>query len=85
MIVRIGIALGINPASNWSYTEIYINDDSNRNRYYTEVQGTITHEMGYAFGLKHYNENPYSIMAKTWASKVQVVQQCDNNIINYLY
>lgn len=75
----------INPTSNWSYTEIYINDDSNRNRYYTEVQGTITHEMGHAFGLKHYNENPYSIMAQTWARKVQVVQQCDNDAINYLY
>lgn len=75
----------INPTSNWFYAEIYINDDSNRNRYYEEVQGTITHEMGHALGLAHYNNNSYSIMAQSWTRKVQVVQQCDNDAINYLY
>lgn len=73
---------------NWLYTEIYINDDNFKKDSFSNNQalGTVIHEMGHAFGLAHYNSNPYSIMCQTSSGrKVQRVQKTDNDTINAIY
>lgn len=77
----------LNPSkssTNWYYAKIYINDDEFRKSTFSNenVQGTIIHEMGHAFGLAHNNENPRSIMCQTkYYRLVQRVQAVDNNSI----
>ena len=51
-----------------------------------QVQGTITHEMGHAFGLNENYSNQNSIMCQLGnGRKVQRVQVVDNNAINRKY
>lgn len=80
-----------NPSStvkNWVWTRIYINDDNFKDNSFSDEQakGTIIHEMGHAFGLKHNNTNKYSIMCQTSYGRIsQRVQKTDNDAINRLY
>ena len=73
----------------YAFTRIHINDDTNHNRNATEVQGTIAHEMGHAFGLAHVNDavftNKESIMGESWYRTVQTVQKCDTDALSKLY
>lgn len=74
--------------SNWYYTNIYINHDnfSDPNFSDDQARGTIIHELGHAFGLDHYNTQPYSIMCQTGYGRiVQRVQKTDNDTVNFLY
>lgn len=76
------------PASNWAYAEIHINNNMFSLPSFTnaQAQGTIRHEMGHAFGLAHWNSNPYSIMCETGSGRiVQSVQLPDNDAIKTLY
>lgn len=78
----------VNPDSqNWLYSKIYLSLDSLApNPYYAKIQGTIAHEIGHAFGLKHYNNNPYSIMCQVaYGRKVETVQKEDSDAINQKY
>ncbi len=81
----------INPTSNYRFTEITINDTNMHNIGATKMKGTITHEIGHALGLAHYNTNVYSIMCQSYVSssglrrQVQAVQQCDNTAVVNLY
>lgn len=48
--------------------------------------GTIRHEMGHAFGLKHNDTNPQSIMCSLiYGRTVNTVQLTDNNAAVSLY
>ncbi len=73
----------------YAFTRIHINDDTNHNRNATEVQGTIAHEMGHAFGLAHVDDavsyNKESIMGQSWYRTVQTVQPCDTDALYRLY
>lgn len=74
-------------SSNWSFVNIYINDDSYKLPYITNdmALGTTIHEMGHAWGLAH-TTNVYSIMCQTGAGRVvQRVQQADNDAVNIIY
>lgn len=79
----------MDPSKNYTFTRVYINDDSNHNRNAKDIQGTIAHEMGHAFGLKHPNtnnlDNKNSIMGQTWFRTVQTVQRADTDALNRLY
>lgn len=69
------------PKYNYFYTEIVFNA-SHSDSY--DIR-TAKHEMGHAFGLRHY-ENSYSIMCPNIVDTyVTTVQQCDHDTINYLY
>lgn len=76
---------------NWLYSEICLNSEKLPNYETAKQQGTITHEMGHAFGLHHYNTNAYSIMCQSYVSGtglrrlVETVQQEDNDAINAKY
>lgn len=73
---------------NWNYADIYLNDPVLRSDDVSNFncQGTITHEFGHAFGLKHYNTNPTSIMCQIGAGRtVNVPAYCDNCAINNKY
>lgn len=75
-------------AQNWDFTEIHINNDQYSSPSITNEMalGTTIHEMGHAFGLDHYNTNPYSIMCQTYAGRIsQRVQQVDNDAVNIIY
>lgn len=75
-------------SSNWFFAEIWFNSTEGTfpDLSSTVKQGVTAHEMGHAFGLDEYNSNQYSIMCQDGAGRqVQVVQQCDNDTINYLY
>lgn len=82
-----GVAIPLN--QDYIFARIYINDDSNHNRNATEVQGTIIHEMGHAFGLDHpdtsNSDNKKSIMGQTWFRTVQSVQRVDTDALNRIY
>ncbi|UWG98554.1 matrixin family metalloprotease [Dehalobacter sp. DCM] len=73
--------------SNWLYSEIYLNNTALSTLSSSLRQGISAHEMGHAFGLKHYNTNPTgSIMCQTsYGRTVQTVQQEDNDAINAKY
>lgn len=79
-------------SSHWLYSDIYLNTTLLTGDYSWEQQGTAAHEMGHAFGLKHYSNesnpsNPnLSIMFATWQGRTtQVVQAEDNDAINNKY
>lgn len=72
---------GQTPTYNYFYTEIVFNTGLANSYDYR----TAKHEMGHAFGLMH-NESSYSIMCPGLLDiKVNTVQQCDHDSINYLY
>lgn len=85
----------INPeSSNWLYSEIYINSTllSGDSRYTDAIrQGVIAHEMGHAFGLKHYVYTdyarsllyPYTFSTNNLRSVVVTAE--DNEAINAKY
>ena len=78
----------VDPAvKNWYYTNIYINHDMYSSPYISNdmALGTTIHEMGHAFGLKHYSSNPNSIMCEATYRNVQRVKKTDNDAINILY
>lgn len=69
--------------SNWSFTEIYINDTEFRKSSFSNEQalGTVIHEMGHAFGLAH-TTNVNSMMCQTGSGRlVERVQKADNDAI----
>lgn len=68
------------PTQNYFYTEVKLNANKN-------ISGaTLRHEFGHAFGLKHYNTNPASIMCQEkYDRTATTVSECDHNAINYLY
>lgn len=75
---------------DWNYAEIRINNDTFSLPSFTNAmaQGTVRHEMGHAFGLKHWSSpvNVYSIMAQIGEGRaVQSVQLTDNDSINIIY
>lgn len=73
------------PPSNYFYANIYINHSRNQSINASQVQGTIAHEMGHAFGLAHTN-NRNSIMCQVGMGRqVQTVQAEDNDAINQIY
>lgn len=82
-----GVSITYN--NDYVFTRIYINDDANHYRNATEVQGTIIHEMGHAFGLDHPDrENPdnkKSIMSQSSFRTVQTVQRVDTDALNRIY
>lgn len=72
---------GNEPKTNYFYTEVMFNTTNTGSYNYK----TAKHEIGHAFGLKHY-VNHYSIMYPTLDGMyVSTVQQCDHDTINYLY
>ncbi len=84
------------PVSSWYYTEIYINNDEFLLDSFSnaKAQGTIYHEMGHAFGLKHNNTNEYSIMCQSggeledgtqFSRQVETIQYTDNQAVVNLY
>lgn len=77
----------LNPdESNWLYSHVYLSLDTLApNPYYAKIQGTIAHEIGHAFGLAHYNNNPFSIMCQAKTRQVQRVQKEDNDAIIQKY
>lgn len=80
----------LNPdTSNWLYSEIYVNNDTMSKINDQERQGTMSHELGHAFGLAHWpdnNINQYSIMCQlNQGRKVFTVQAVDNEAINLKY
>ncbi|WP_302950351.1 matrixin family metalloprotease [Holdemania filiformis] len=90
LFYRYGERIKPNPNNytNWTFTEIYINDDNFRSPSFTndQAQGTVIHEMGHAFGLAHNNSNVNSIMCQTSHSRaVQRVQQVDNDAVKSKY
>ncbi len=89
-IHRDGSANRVDPyLNNWDYSEIHLNETymSSNKITNSHAQGTIAHEMGHAFGLAHYNNNPTgSIMCQSFVPRiVQTVQQEDNEAINPKY
>lgn len=71
---------------NWFFTIICIDVDDFPLLTVGDQQGTIAHEMGHAFGLKHYDNNRYSIMYPyVDTSLTTVIQQCDHDAINIKY
>lgn len=75
--------LAFNGTSNYFYAEIMLNRNNMNSN--TENISTLIHEMGHCFGLDH-TSNQYSIMYSPKSNrKVDRVQQCDNDTINYLY
>ncbi len=76
---------------NWNYAEIRINNDKFSLSSFSNAaaQGTVRHEMGHAFGLKHWpsgSVNVNSIMAGYLEGRaVQSVQLTDNDSINIIY
>lgn len=79
--------IGVNPyISNWFFAKVEINSPTINKYNSTIQQGTITHEIGHAFGLDHQNENPNSIMCQMSVPRVvQRVGQVSHNAINTLY
>ena len=90
---RNGSGNQVNPdTNNWLYSDICLNSTLLTGSYSWEQQGTSAHEMGHAFGLKHYStasnpSNPnLSIMFTTGQGRTtQVVQAEDNDAINLKY
>lgn len=78
---RVNPTVGI----TYYYTDIYINHDTNKVRPANDVEVTLKHELGHAFGLAENNQDPYSIMAQAHTRRVFSVQKVDNDAINYLY
>jgi len=77
---------------NWLYSEICMNTTLLTGYYSWEQQGTAAHEMGHAFGLKHYEDDDLptnrdtSIMITTGQGRLtQLVQAEDNDAINLKY
>ena len=69
------------PTHDYFYTEIVFNQsvpDSYDNR-------VAKHEMGHAFGLKHYAERNSIMYPNLEYMEAYYVQQCDQDAINYLY
>lgn len=84
----------VNPeASNWLYSEIYLNSTLMSSSRYTDAikQGVTAHEMGHAFGLKHYIYYdyarsllyPYTFSTNNLRSLVVTAE--DNEAINAKY
>lgn len=72
--------------SNWFFAKVEINSSTINNYNSTKQQGTITHEIGHAFGLNHQNNNINSIMCQTgYGRAVERVDQISHNAINTLY
>ncbi|MGO4588283.1 matrixin family metalloprotease [Paenarthrobacter sp. 2TAF44] len=79
----------VNPSSsNWTYAEVHINNNvyASSSTSNEAAIGTTVHEIGHAFGLAHYNGNPFSIMCQTaYGRTVQRVAAIDNDAVNSLY
>lgn len=79
-----GAEIDSDTGGNWFYADIYINLDALN--YNMSIQATVAHEMGHAFGLAHWNSNPYSIMAQDSCQRVvSTVQAADNQHLNQKY
>lgn len=79
-----GNAIDADSSGNWFYADIYLNLDALN--YNLSIQATIAHEMGHAFGLAHWNSNPYSIMTQDSCGRlVSTVQEVDNQHLNQKY
>lgn len=71
---------------NWLFSDIYLCIDNLGPRTYGEIQGTIAHEIGHAFGLDEYYNNRNSIMYPILDYRlVHTVQKEDNDAINKKY
>ncbi len=76
----------INPANDYRFTRIFINDGTMHNQTAVQMKGTIAHEIGHTLGLDENNSNVYSIMCQTGNGRqVQTVQQIDNSTVVHIY
>ena len=74
------------PSESWLFSEIHINNDVFQDYGFDHREGTLTHELGHAWGLGHNNENQNSVMCQTgYGRKVNKVQKVDNDAFNALY
>ena len=72
--------------SDWLYSEIKVNLDKIAQINDQQVQGTMAHEIGHAFGLAHRNDNPYSIMCQLGSGRiVYQVQKIDQDTVTAKY
>ena len=71
--------------SDWRWNEIWIYTSVFNTLSAYDQQGTIGHEMGHVFGLKHTTDR-YSIMCQLGSGRaVNTVQAADNEAFNSLY
>lgn len=71
--------------ASWDWNEIWIYTSTFNTLSSSYKQGTITHEMGHAFGLAHTSDK-YSIMCQIGAGRaVNTVQAADNEAFNSKY
>ena len=77
----------INPEeTDWFFAAISLDIDDLPFNTIADQKGIAAHEMGHAFGLKHYDNNRYSIMYPYInLSLTSVVAQCDHDAINLIY
>lgn len=82
-----GVDIGIPVSQNYVFTRIYLNDSAlHTNHTADQIKGTIIHEIGHTLGLKHNDNNIYSIMyPNAWAVQVTTVQKTDNDAIVKFY
>lgn len=71
--------------TNWFYAEIHLNLDTLATIEYNQRQGTITHEMGHAFGLKHSMDTNCIMCQYGYGRNVYLVDADSHNGINFLY
>lgn len=80
-----GYLAGKDPAVNWVWSKIRLNNPNFKNLSDFNEEGTAAHEMGHGMGLKHVSATN-AVMCQLGAGRtVNNAQKDDCNGINYLY